>query len=53
MIDVHKLKVIQDVLVRHLYYSNFDKDQTFIFLYLIPYLIPNILWKSTERNCDL
>ena len=45
MIDVHELKVIQNVLVRHIYYSNFDKDQTFIFLYENPaYLIPNILW---------
>ena len=42
--DVHELKVIQDVLVRHIYYSKFDKDQTFIFLYDKPaHLIPNIL----------
>ena len=42
--DVHELKVIQDVLVRHIYSSKFDKDQTFIFLYEHPaYLIPNIL----------
>ena len=42
--EVHELKVIQDVLVRHIYYSKYDKDQTFISLYENPaYQIPNIL----------